>query len=180
LNILLRLAAIHLPAAFARHRLEQLFAVSAHAFGSPAPSIRGLSYDESLAVFAVFTRDQAEACLGRPGGVEAVRSRLFAGSREIGLDLRRRFRVTTGPDVAIALRVAYRALGIAFDGRGYGNVAIPRCFFSSYYSGPVCRVVAALDQGLAAGLSQGGRLTFVGRITEGSAACRAILQPPSR
>ena len=57
---------------------------------------------------------------------------------------------------------------------------IPKCFFSAYYSGPVCRVVAALDQGLAAGLSRGGRLTFVGRITEGNAACRAILEPPSR
>lgn len=180
MNILLRLADIHLPAALARRRLEQLIAVAADAFGSPAPTTRGLSNHESLAAFAVFTRDQAEACLGRPGGVEAVRSRLFAGAQEIGLDLRRRFRVTTGPDVAIALRVAYRALGITFDGRGYGDVAIPKCFFSAYYSGPVCRIVAALDQGLAAGLSRGGRLTFVGRITEGSAACRAILEPPSR
>jgi hypothetical protein len=180
LNILLRLADIHLPAALARRRLEQLIAASADAFGSPAPSTRGLSYRESLAAFAVFTRDQTEASLNRPGGAEAVQSRLFGAAQAIGRDLRRQFRVTNGPDVAAALRVAYRALGITFDGRDYGDVAIPQCFFSAYYSGPVCRVVAALDQGLAAGLSQGGRLTFVGRITEGSAACRAILEPPSK
>jgi hypothetical protein len=180
LNILLRLADIHLPAALARRRLDQLIAASADAFGNTAPSTRGLSYHESLVAFAVFTRDQAEACLDRPGRTEAVQRRLFDAAQEIGRDLQRQFRVTTGPDVAAALRVSYRALGIAFDGRGYGNVAIPKCFFSAYYSGPVCRVVAALDQGLAAGLSRGGRLTFVGRITEGSAACRAILDPPSK
>jgi len=126
----------------------------------------------------VFSRDQAEACLKLPGDSDAVRSRLFDAAQAVGQDLRREFRVATGQDVASALRIAYRALGIKFEGTAYGEVVIPRCLFSNYYSGPVCRVMQALDQGLACGLSQGGRLTFTGRISEGSSACRAVLEPP--
>jgi len=42
----------------------------------------------------------------------------------------------------------------------------------------MCRVMEALDDGLACGLSRGGRITFTSRITEGSPACRAVLEPP--
>jgi hypothetical protein len=178
LNLLLGLAGVYLPAPFARRRLDQLIAVTADAFQSPAPDVRGLSYRESLRVFAVFSRDCAEACLGLPDGAAAVRSRLFGAAQTIGQDLRREFRVATEHEVASALRISYKAIGVKFEGAGFGEVVIPRCLFSSYYSGPVCRVMQALDQGLASGLSSGGRLTFASRITEGSPRCRAVLEPP--
>jgi hypothetical protein len=179
LNLLLSLAGVYLPVPYAKRRLDRLVAVTADAFQSPAPQTRGLSYRESLAAFAEFSRDRVEACLRLPDGSDAARGRLFGAAQAMGQDLRREFRVTTEQDVASALRIAYRALGIKFEGRGFGEAVIRQCFFSSYYSGPVCRVMQALDQGLAAGLSQGGRLTFTSRITEGSVCCRAVLEPPS-
>jgi hypothetical protein len=178
LNLLLGLAGIYLPAPFAKRRLVRLIGVTADAFHSQAPDVRGLSYRESLAAFAVFSRDCAEACLSLPDGADAVRSRLFDAAQTMGQDLRREFRVATGQDVASALRISYKALGIKFEGAGFGQVVIRRCLFSAYYSGSVCRVMQALDQGLASGLSQGGRLTFTSRITEGNPCCRAVLEPP--
>ncbi|UCG43334.1 MAG: hypothetical protein JSU73_01575 [candidate division WOR-3 bacterium] len=178
MNLLLGLARVYLPAAFARRRLNRLVAATADAFQRPAPDISGLSYRESLVAFAVFSGDCAEACLSLPEGQHEVRRRLFDAAQAIGQELRRSLRVTTGQQVASALRIAYQALGIAFEGTSYGEVVIPRCLFSSYYSGPVCRVMEALDQGLACGLSGGARLTFFCRITEGSPVCRAVLEPP--
>jgi hypothetical protein len=177
-NLLLSLARVHLPTPFARRRLSQLVAATADAFQNPAPDIRGLSYRETLSAFAVFSRDCAEASLDLPDGQDKARRRLFDAARAIGQELRHDFRVATGPDVASALRIAYRSLGIAFEGAGYGEVVVVRCLFSSYYSGLVCRVMEALDQGLACGLSNGGRLTFNCRITEGNPVCRAVLEPP--
>ena len=179
MNLLLGLAGIYLPAPFAKRRLVRLIGVTADAFHSQAPDVRGMSYRESLAAFAVFSRDCAEACLSLPDGAAAVRSRLFGAAQTMGKDLRREFRVTTEHDVTSALRIAYKALGIKFEGAGYGEAVIPRCLFSAYYSGPVCRVMQALDQGLASGLSLGGRLTFASRITEGNPCCRAVLEPPA-
>lgn len=178
MNLLLDLAGIYLPAPFARRRLARLLTATADAFGSPAPDTRGLSYREALVAFAVFSRDQAEVCLNSPGSTGAARERLFNAARAMGQDLRREFRVSSGRDVTSALRIAYRALGIKFEGTGYGGVVIPQCLFSSYYSGSVCRVMEALDQGLASGLSRGGRLAFSCRLTEGGPACRAVLEPP--
>jgi hypothetical protein len=178
LNLLLSLAGVYLPVPFAKRRLDGLIAATATAFQTSAPDIDGLSYDESLDAFAVFSRDQAEACFSQPGGSDAVRGRLFDAAEAIGKDLRRELRVATGRDVASALRISYKALGIKFEGAGFGQVVIPRCLFSAYYSGPVCQVMQALDQGLASGLSLGGQLTFSSRITEGSPCCRAVLQPP--
>ena len=178
MNLLLGLASVYLPAPFARRRLDQLVAVTADAFQRPAPDVRGLSYRESLKAFAVFSRDCAEACLNLPDGAATARSRLFGAAETIGQDLRREFRVATGHDVASALRISYKALGVRFEGAGFGEVVITRCLFSSYYSGPVCRMMQALDQGLASGLSLGGQLTFASRITEGNPRCRATLEPP--
>jgi hypothetical protein len=178
LNLLLGLAGVYLPTPFAKRRLDQLVAVTAEAFRRSAPNVRGLSYRESLTAFAVFSRDLAESCLRLPDASEAVRSRLFDAAQTMGQDLRGEFRVATEQDVASALRISYKALGIKFEGAGYGEVVIPCCLFSAYYSGPVCRVMQALDQGLAAGLSLGGKLTFTSRITEGSPCCRGILEPP--
>jgi hypothetical protein len=73
-------------------------------------------------------------------------------------------------------QILYRAIGIEIQGDGQGNVTVKRCYFSQFYAGSVCDLISALDDGLFAGLSGGGRLTFSERLTEGSGCCRAKLQ----
>jgi hypothetical protein len=77
-----------------------------------------------------------------------------------------------------AARLAYRAIGIDFEGDTCGGITINRCFFSQAYTPTVCQVMSALDAGLLAGLSGGSRLVFTERITEGYPWCRARLFAP--
>jgi len=60
------------------------------------------------------------------------------------------------------------------------EITVTRCFFADYYTEPVCRVIAALDAGLAAGLFGGASFEFTQRLTEGKPCCRAILRPLGR
>jgi len=55
-------------------------------------------------------------------------------------------------------------------------VTVKRCYFSQFYSGSVCDLISALDDGVFSGLSGGGRLVFSERLTEGNACCRAKLR----
>ena len=76
-------------------------------------------------------------------------------------------------DAMIAARICYRMLDIDFKGNAGGEVCITRCSFSGVYSPAACQVMSALDAGLLAGLTGGGRLLFSQRLTEGFPSCRA-------
>ena len=62
-------------------------------------------------------------------------------------------------------------VGATLDAQG--ELRIRSCYFSSFYSSGVCRLISALDAGVAAGLSSGGRLVFSRRLTEGHDCCLA-------
>ena len=79
-------------------------------------------------------------------------------------------------DVMELGQICYRAIGVEMQGDAEGNVTVNGCYFSQFYSGPVCDVISALDDGIFSGLLGGGRLAFSERITEGRPYCRAELQ----
>jgi hypothetical protein len=106
-----------------------------------------------------------------------VQRRLYDGAYRIGQELGRTFRVANTADALAAARLLYRALGIDLRATPAGEVTVHRCFFSEFYSSPVCQVIASLDKGLFAGLSDGGQLSFTQRITEGSDCCKADFRP---
>ena len=72
-----------------------------------------------------------------------------------------------------AARIAYRMIGIDLRADEHGAVVVDRCSFAAWYSPRVCHLMSSLDAGLIAGLTQGGRLTFSERITEGRPRCLA-------
>jgi hypothetical protein len=106
-------------------------------------------------------------------GLAEVQHRLFENACRMGEELRRTFRVTSPAEGFAAARVLYRGLGIDLQATPDGEITVHRCFFSSYYSAPVCRLIASLDAGVFAGLLDGGCLAFSERITEGHGCCRA-------
>jgi hypothetical protein len=73
-------------------------------------------------------------------------------------------------------QILYRAIGVEIQGDSQGDLIVKRCYFSQFYSGPVCDLISALDDGVFSGLSGGGRLAFSERLTEGRECCRAKLQ----
>jgi len=170
---LLTLSALYVPPSLRKRKLKLLFAATADAFEVAAPSLHGQSYDDSLRLYARFTREQAEEAMRR-GREKEVRLRLRDNAYRLGQQLRHDLKL--GPaDVMRAGRLVYRMLGIDFRGNDEGTIVISRCFFSAHYSSEVCRLISSLDEGLLLGLANGGAFTFHQRMTDGAECCRAHL-----
>jgi len=173
MNLFLKLFPRCLPSFAKKKKLEELFCLAADAFQTETPETQELSYAEALEKFAVFTRDEAEKSIHAGDDLAALKKRLYTNARDLGDKLRKRYRINSLSDAMAMSRFLYRILGIDFRGNKQGEATIRRCFFSHIYSSQICEVISALDEGLAAGLSAGGRLTFDQRITEGNTCCRA-------
>ncbi len=164
---------IHCPSALRKKVLRDIFSSTARAFGAEPPDMKDLSAARLLETYARFTQRAGEDVLAHHPEPETVRSRLFHSASELGTSLRRRFRLRSGEDVMKLSRIMYKILGISFEGRSDGEVIIRSCYFSRFYSADICRLISALDEGAAAGLSGGGRLEFSQRLTDGHDSCRA-------
>jgi hypothetical protein len=177
MSLAVRLLDGHVPAVARRAALRALFATTAAGFGRPVPPLEGLDADALLRRYALFTSEQAEAALRDGQDLPALQDRLERGTRALGARLRAGLRLRSTEDAMAAARVVYGLLDIDFRGTGNGEITVRRCPFSEVYSAEVCRLVGALDSGLLAGLSGGGRLEFTQRITEGAPCCLARLHP---
>jgi len=166
---------IYVPSSAKRKKLQELSRLTSEAFLREAPEMSGLSYSEALARYASFTRDSSVKAIESGQDLDALKKRLFQNACILGERLRRMLKPRNLKDVMIISRVLYRTLGIDFQGSREGEAVIRSCFFSSYYSGQICRIISSLDEGLAAGLSGGGRLSFEQRMTEGNDCCLARL-----
>jgi hypothetical protein len=160
--------------------LDELAVVTAEGFGCPPLQWRGSAFEERLHEYARFTAEQAEALLAEndPDALEAARTRLRSGATGLGARARRQLGLKNRSDALEALAVLYQGIGIEMSCVAPGELVVGTCLFADYFSEPVCRVVGALDEGMAAGLSDGGRLRFDERLTSGAACCRAHLDAP--
>ncbi|TFG89426.1 MAG: hypothetical protein E4H17_00735 [Gemmatimonadales bacterium] len=165
-----------MPFGLRRKALEQLFARTAAAFGTPLPAPRTGGTSARLLEYALFTRAQAEEALRRGEDLASLERRLHRAAYGLGASYRLRLGVRSIAGAMAAARLIYRALGINFRGTLDGDVIIRRCAFARMYTPQVCGLVSALDRGLMAGLARGGELRFRQRITEGADSCRACLK----
>jgi hypothetical protein len=172
MNIKLFLCRFHIPGWYKRRKLAALFEVTADAFAGKQmrPGARG--YRSLLSDYAVYTRTGAARALENPESLSTIKSRLYHGAYRLGAELRRELGIKTRGDFQTAVRAVYKALEIDLSCDQAGGFTVRKCFFSRYYSGAVCAIVAALDRGLVAGLSNGGQMDFSERITENSPCCR--------
>ncbi len=166
----------NLPAFIREKILVELFEATAEAFECPAPAHDHLSYDECLRAYALFTREQAEKALKSGRDLPALKERLYQNAYPLGRNLRQWLGVDEMDEVMEIGQILYRAIGVEIEGDAQGNVTVNRCYFSQFYSGRVCDLISALDDGVFSGLSEGGRLAFSERLTEGRPFCRARLQ----
>jgi hypothetical protein len=176
MNILLKILPQNLPVFIREEILAELFEATADAFECPAPALDQLSYDECLRAYALFTREQAEQALQAGRDVSAIKARLYQNAYPLGRKLRKWFGVDTMEEVMELGQILYRAIGVEIQGDTQGDVIVRRCYFSQFYSSPICDLISALDDGVFSGLSGGGRLAFSERITEGCECCRATLE----
>jgi hypothetical protein len=169
--MLLKIMQLYMPEFIKKKKLYELFCLTADAFQSELPELRGLSFAECLSKYALFTKEQAGSYLqsGRP--LEEAKHRLYQNSYIFGCSLRKSLHLAGWEGAVTALKVIYKLIGIDFQCDRKGEIIIKQCFFSKYYSGEVCKLISSLDEGLAAGLSGGGRLYFNQRITDGCSCC---------
>lgn len=170
--MLLKIMQLYIPQFIKKKKLKELFCLTADAFQSEMPDLRGLSFAECLSKYALFTKEQAESYLqsGRP--LEEIKHQLYQNSCIFGQSLRKSLYIVTWEEAVTVLKIIYKLMGIEFQCDMQGEIIIRQCFFSKYYSSEVCSLISSLDEGLAAGLSGGGRLCFDQRITEGSNCCK--------
>lgn len=165
----------YVPNRVKRQKLISLFEATAHAFESSVPKLEGLSFDHCLESYALFTKNEIESRLQSGQDLQELRNALYLHAFNLGKELRDQLHLKSRADVLSIGRALYGAIGIDFEGSTIGTVVIRSCFFSRYYSEQVCRIMSSLDEGIAAGLSAGGKLSFSQRITEGKPCCEAFL-----
>ncbi len=170
--MILKIMQVYIPGFIKKQKLKELFLLTADAFSCDAPEIKHDSFEQGLTTYALFTKEQAEAYLKTGQPLEVVKKRLYLNSLAWGKDLRKLIGVKTWEDAASAMQVIYKMIGIDFHCDNDGNVIINQCFFHQHYSYEVCQIISALDDGVAAGLSDGGSLQFQQRITEGYECCK--------
>jgi hypothetical protein len=176
MNVLLKVLPHRLPVYLRNAILAQLFAATADAFACPSPAFRHLAYNERLLAYARFTREQAEKAFEPGHDIETIKTRLYQNAYPLGGRLRKWLGIHTMEEVMAFGQILYRATGVEMQGDAHGEMLVKRCYFSNFYSGRVCGLISALDDGVFAGLSGGSRLAFSQRLTEGGEFCRARLQ----
>ena len=177
MKILIRALGAHVPAALKKRGVQELFRVTGSAFGCAVPDITRLPIDQCIAEYARFTRSEAGKLSSSGGDRETTRERLFQGGRALGGRMRKAFLIATMEDAVLAMSILYRAIRIEARSEDGSAMTVRSCYFSREYSPETCRVISALDDGIFAGLSGGGRLKFNGRITDGSPVCSAQIVP---
>jgi hypothetical protein len=178
MNLRLLALKICIPAFIKKKKLDELFQLTAHAFGCEAPELKERSYKGRLKEYALFTKREASKRIQEGKNLEEVKRRLFQNACKLGHKIRNDFGISTPDEIMGMNQILYRILGIDFKGETGGDVTIKSCFFSNYYSPRVCQLISSLDEGLAAGLSEGGRLSFSQRITEDKDCCKARFDMP--
>lgn len=161
-----------MPTTVKRQALAQLFRFTAAAFQCDMVRLSGLSRQSCLLEYARFTADRAGEALQSGEGVAELQERLYRNAYWLGRRVGWFLGVRSVEDVMALGRLLYSLLDIEFCGSGSGEFTIYRCYFSTFYSAEVCRVMSAMDHGLLAGLAGAGDLVFTQRITEGHRCCR--------
>lgn len=180
MNIAVKLLQQYTPTFVKKWALHDLFVATAAAFGCTAPPDKGLAYRACLRLYARFTQGQVEAMIRDGCDLAAVEQRLYEDARQLGEKYARLLHIRSQAEMMVVGRLLYGMLEIDFQSDAQGDVVIRRCYFSPFYTGPICRVMSAMDRGLFAGLSQGGQLCFAARITEGAPCCLARFTLPER
>jgi hypothetical protein len=177
MNVFLEALRVYIPGFVKKRALRELFHLTADAFQCGLPEIEHFSCEALLKEFALFTREQGEKAIRESRNLQGIQHQLYHNAYRVGSKLRKSLHIKNTHEMMLASRIFYDILAIEFQGDANGEIRISSCFFSAYYSSGVCRMISSLDEGVAAGLSGGGKLSFLQRITEGEDCCRARLYP---
>lgn len=96
--MLLRIIVRCLPGFIKKKKLNELFCLTADAFQTEPPKLRGGSFAECLLEYANFTKEQAEACLQNEIALSEVKQRLYQNADVFGRKLKKSLRINNWDD----------------------------------------------------------------------------------
>ena len=130
MNLLLKILQIYIPTFIKKRKIVELFNCTALAFECGIPQLEGLSFDECLEKYALFTKEEVEKSIQQGNDLQTIKNRLYQNAFRLGEKLRKRFHVTTIEEVMTMSRILYRTMEIEFHGTVQGEITINR-FFSA-------------------------------------------------
>lgn len=150
--------------------VEILLHTTARAFGKETNTVWTLSPEEALREYAMFT----VRCMQEHPDAETAR-RLYRDAWKLGRCIRRVTGFTQAQDLQRLIFYLYRGIGITMEGQIPGEIRIPSCYFSRYYTPYGCRLMSCMDAGIISGICDVGKLKFIRRITQGDEMCAACI-----
>ncbi|MCD8050819.1 MAG: hypothetical protein LUE89_03970 [Clostridiales bacterium] len=153
--------------------LRILMRQTVKAFDVKVPEAAGCSTPELLKTYAQFTAKEAVRAIQHGDTLETLHQKLYQMAYTLGSRLRRLLNPKDEKECFSVITLLYRNIGIQICEESPGTVCVRKCYFSGFYAPEICSVISAIDQGIFAGIYQGGTLTFHERITEGCDVCRA-------
>lgn len=176
MNILLSMLNIHFPLSLRKRKIRELFKITGKVFQAGIPELDGLGYEDLLHEYALFVKEQSGKILMDSKNILEKKAELYQYALDAGTKLREELHLKGIKDEMEACRLFYSILGIDFRVDENGEIVISRCYFSDYFSSEICEFISSLDEGAGTGLTQGKRLCFSQRITEGKSCCKAIFK----
>ncbi len=161
-----------MPDSLAVFEIWVLMHMTASVMKVKAPSLRGLSRKSCLQQYQRYT----VSCLKNRSGEElsALRKAMYKKAFPVGKMLGNLPGLSNDAAKTHLIKLLYRNIGIRIMGSLPGEIRIPRCSFSHFYTPQMCAVMSGMDAGIICGLFGGGSLTFSERITQGCPACKAV------
>lgn len=125
-----------------------------------------------LRTYQLYTK----SCLENTSNEElpALRKAMYKKAFTVGRLLGKLPGITNDTAKTHLIKLLYRNIGIRIMGSLPGEIRIPRCSFSHFYTPQMCAVMSGMDAGIICGIFGGGTLTFNRRLTEGCPACMAV------
>lgn len=176
MNIRVWVAQTYLPSFYRRRKLCQLFDLTARAFNTSTPDLTDDPFPAILRKYALFTQSRVLQAISDKKDLASLKKSLYQQAYHFGQEIRKKLGIRNAVDEIRALKLIYQIIGIDIQADLQGNITIPTCFFSKFYNCQTCEIISGLDEGVAAGVSQGKILHFSQRITEGNAFCKATLK----
>ncbi|MCD7840473.1 MAG: hypothetical protein LUG46_07625 [Erysipelotrichaceae bacterium] len=152
--------------------IKILMRQTAKVFGVKSPTVIGFSLSKLLKAYAQLTTDISMKFIENKQDRNQLYQNLYDMAYHLGSDLRWWLRPQNNQDCFSIIEMLYRHIGITLCEES-STICVYQCYFSDFYTPEVCSIISAIDQGIFAGVYQGGTLSFYKRITEGYEKCEA-------
>lgn len=155
-----------MPGLFIGLELQILLEISKSSYKMPGKIIMFLPAEKALEEYVIFSVKCMES--GKDGS-----DKLYPKAYALGKKIRQITGFKKEEDLRQLVFWLYKNIRITMKGELPGDLIIPKCYFSKFYTPAQCRLMSNVDAGVIAGIFGGGELVFSERITEGCGRCRA-------